>query len=134
MEESSIKGNSTELSSMAYLQKLGGGISIPFGNLRYDFILDYHNVLYKVQVKSCKYLEHTDAIYMYLTSGNSKRVKKYEDHEVDFFCTFYDNQCYLIPKKNLTTKAFTLRLSEPKNKQEKGVHLAKDYLAEKILG
>lgn len=133
METSSIKGNSTELLSMAYLQQLGGCVSIPFGNLRYDFILDYKNKLYKIQAKSAKYLEKNNSFFIYLTSGNSKRVKKYEDHEIDFFCTFFDNKCYLIPKKNVNTKHFTLRLERPKNNQEKGVHLAENYLAEIIL-
>lgn len=133
METSAIKGNSTELHCMAYLQDLGGAISIPFGNLRYDFILDYKNNLYKVQAKSAKPTPNMDALYIQLTSGNSKRVKKYQDDEIDFFATYYNGVCYLIPKRSVTTKFFTLRISKPKNNQELGVHLASDYEAGVIL-
>lgn len=133
METSAIKGNSTELHCMAYLQDLGGSISIPFGNLRYDFILDYKGKLYKIQAKSAKPKIGMDALYVQLTSGNSKRVKKYTDDEIDFFATYYKGICYLLPKKTVTNKFFTLRLSRPKNNQELGVHLADDYEASKIL-
>lgn len=133
MENSAVKGNTTELFCMAYLQSIGGNISIPFGNQRYDLILDYCGKLYKIQIKSAKYYPHTDAITIQLTSGNSKRVKKYTDDEIDYFATYYGNTCYLVRKAEVSTKWFTLRLSPPKNKQELGIHLASEYEAERVL-
>jgi len=133
MEESAVKGNCAELASMHYLQSLGCGISIPFGSLRYDFIIDYKNKLYRIQCKSGKLKNNDEYLYVQLTSGNNKRVKFYDDSEIDFFCTAIAGKRYLLPKEEIKTRTFTLRLVEPKNKQELGIHMAQDYLADKIL-
>lgn len=54
MNESKIKGLTTELKVQAYLTELGYNVSIPLGeDCRYDLILDIDNLLLRVQIKTC---------------------------------------------------------------------------------
>lgn len=63
------------------------------------------------------------------SNSNNAIRRKYTDKEIDFFCTYYDNQCYLIPVNECSTSKM-LRLNIPKNSQVKGINFAKDYTAE----
>lgn len=134
-------GNLTELQCMTYLYELGYSISIPFGNAdKYDLILDVNNKLYKIQIKhsaevydennevelirfNCTWLSHN-------TQGHTRT--KYTNDEIDFFATFYNNQCYLIPIGECSTTK-QLRIKLPKNGQRKGVSFLENYKAEDII-
>lgn len=135
-------GNLTELQCITYLYKLGCKMSIPFGDSeKYDMIMDYNNKLYKVQSKHANEIldEKTGQVSFiklnttwqsHNTSGWSKH--KYLPKDVDYFCTFYNERCYLIPLKECSTEK-RLRLIPPKNGQTKGVSFLRDYEAEHIL-
>lgn len=87
---------------LAFIQ-LGCIVSIPdYYHTRYDMIIDVNNMLYKIQVKTPSLTENQKGILINTCShgrntieGNHKRT--YSKEEVDFFATYYNNVCYLIP-------------------------------------
>lgn len=134
-------GNLTELQCITYLYGLGYDISIPFGNAnKYDLIMDVDGKLYRVQCKhSSEYCDETGEVeYIKFKatwqSHNTKGYlrKKYTTEDVDFFATFYQNKCYLIPVRECSFEKI-LRLKNPKNGQTKGVSFLSDYLAEGVI-
>lgn len=134
-------GNLTELECITSLYKLGCSVSIPFGNAdKYDLILDVNGNLYKVQCKhSCEVFD-SDGELEYIKikthwqSHNRKGYKrnKYKPEEVDFFATYFDNTCYLIPTKECSFEKH-LRVKNTKNKQLKKVSYLSDYLAAEVI-
>lgn len=100
MNETKRKGLVTELQCQLYFTSLGYNVSIPLGeDCKYDFIVDIENTLYKVQVKTCTIEENGITIKMtssYLTKDGSVSYN-YNKDEIDFFTTYYRNECYLIP-------------------------------------
>lgn len=128
------KGNLTQLQCLTSFVEQGCGINIPYGdNSKYDFIIDIDNYLFKIQVKTAS-LKNADSIKFSCrtTHVNCKGVKneRYSSNEVDFFATYWNNQCYLIPINECSTEK-TLRLAPSKNGQVKGISFAKDYELEK---
>ena len=103
---------------------------------RYDFIADVNNHLYKIQVKTCHFKE--DSYIEFATSTSHTNTQgtlnlSYSEDDVDFFATFYENQCYLIPFKSCGKRAQRLRFAPTKNGQTKGILFAKDFKLEDIL-
>lgn len=134
-------GNLTELQCATRLYELGCAVSIPFGNSeKYDLIIDYDNKLYKVQIKHANihYDELNEAEYITFEcrwqSHNSQgyRQNKYTKEDIDFFATFYNNECYLVPQSECSNVK-TLRIKKPKNNQSKGISFLKDYIALEVL-
>lgn len=134
-------GNITELQCITRLYELGHSVSIPFGNAdKYDFILDINGKLFKVQCKHAneKRDETGEVAYIQLKttwqSHNSHGWvrNQYTADDIDFFATFYQGNCYLIPIDECT-QTKVLRLKSPKNGQIHGVNFISDYLAEKII-
>ena len=99
MNETKIKGLTTELQCQLFFTSLGYNVSIPLGeDCKYDLIVDIENELYKIQVKTCH--EEENGIEFrtkssYLTS-NGTVSNGYSKKDIDFFATFYQNECYLI--------------------------------------
>ena len=134
-------GNLTELQCMTYLYGLGYSISIPFGNAdKYDLILDINDKLYKIQIKhsseyvdsngETEYIKFKCTWQSHNTTGYNKI--KYKENEVDFFATFYNNQCYLIPQNECSNEKI-LRIKPPKNNQRIGISFLEDYIAEEVI-
>jgi len=135
-------GNLTELQCMTYLYELGYSISIPFGNAdKYDLILDIKDKLYKIQIKHSSVFLDEDGEASYIkfkctwqshnTSGYSKQ--QYKENEIDFFATFYENHCYLVPWAECCNEKI-LRIKPPqKIIKKKGISFLEDYLAEDII-
>ena len=141
MENTKKLGNLTELQCMTYLYGLGYSISIPFGNAdKYDLILDIDGKLYKIQVKhSSEYIDSNGEVeyikfkctwQSHNTTGYSRN--KYQENEVDFFATFYNGQCYLVPVSECSIEK-RLRIKPPKNNQQKGISFLEDYTAEEVI-
>ena len=135
-------GNLTELQCNTYLYGLGCDISLPFGNSqKYDLIMDWHDTLYKVQVKhaNVKYDSAGQPSHFSFKvrwqGHNSKGYTQtsYTKQDIDFFCTFYDGKAFLVPIDECSGAEKILRLQLPKNNQQKFINLAENYLAEKIL-
>ena len=57
---------------------------------------------------------------------------RYTKDEIDYFATFFDGQCYLVPVEECGT-AKTLRFCYPKNGQKKGISLAETYLLKEVI-
>ena len=132
------KGNLTELQVITYLYSLGYQCSLPYGeNSRYDLIADIDGKLIKIQVKTSSLKNNNlEAIEFSCRSSriNSKGTinTRYTKDEIDYFATYWNNQCYLIPVNECSVSK-TLRFCYPKTGQKKGITLASDYTAEKQI-
>ena len=133
------KGNLTELQCLVSFAELGLKTSIPYGeNCRYDFILDVNGHLLKIQCKSSHplSLENNEGFAFKCQSVNASSTgiysSRYSKEEIDYFSTYFNGQCYLVPVEDCgLTK--TLRYVYPKNGQKKGISLAENYTLEKII-
>lgn len=131
MLESKQIGNLTELQCITSFYELGYKVSLPYGeNSRYDFIADINGVLIRVQVKTCKPSEDGSFISFSCRStrvnANGCYHRQYSKDEIDYFCTYYNNTCYLIPVTECS-KEKKLRFSTPKNNQQGRINYAKEY-------
>lgn len=134
-------GNLTELQCATRLYELGCAVSIPFGNSeKYDLIIDINDKLYKIQCKhslAC-FDENGELEYIkFKTTWQSHNTiswtqHQYKENEIDFFATFYDGECYLVPQNECSNEK-RLRIKAPKNNQIKGVCFLKDYTAEERI-
>ena len=133
---SQFKGRITELAVANEFLKRGITISQPLVDDRYDYIADINGKFITIQVKTSHYDEsgyiefktcntHTN------TKGTSNR--NYKNDNVDYFATYYNQQCYLIPVQNCGSREQRLRLLPTKNGQVKGITFAKNYELDKIL-
>lgn len=97
-------------------------------------VLDVNDKLYKIQVKTASLIENQKGIYISTCSygrnrdGNNK--KTYTPKEVDFFSTFYNNQCYLIPIELCLSTGRTLYFERESNAT---ILCLKDYKAEDVI-
>lgn len=135
--DSKQKGNITELEVLTYITKLGYQVSIPFGDReRYDQIWDIKGKLLKIQVKTSRLSE--DSSYIIFSCRSNTKIQgqikhsRYTKDEIDYFATFWDDRCYLVPIEETSTEK-RLRFEPPKNGQTKGITFAKDYLVEEVL-
>lgn len=132
------KGNLTELQCLTAFYKEGCHVSIPFGeNSRYDMIVDIKGKLIKVQVKTSSLKNGDPNVIEFScrsTRVNCKGTKtmRYTKEEIDYFATYWNNKCYLIPVTECSVTK-TLRFAPPKNGQKVGVSFAKDYELNKQL-
>ena len=125
------KGNLTELQCITAFYELGYQISIPYGeNSRYDFIADINGKLIKVQVKTSSTKDEGKSFEF---SCRSTRVnaqgslsRAYTAEEIDYFCTYFNNKCYLIPISECS-RSKKLRLEPPASNQKVGINMAIDY-------
>lgn len=141
MKNTKRLGNLTELQCITRLYELGCAVSIPFGNSeKYDVIIDYNNKLYKVQIKHGNLhkdeLNEDDYISIKCTWEGHNRTgytkNKYTPDEIDFFATFYDNECYLMKCSECSNQK-VLRIKPPKNNQIKGVNFLENFKASEVL-
>ena len=136
--DSKFKGNITELEVLTYMTKLGYQISIPFGDReRYDQIWDIHGKLLKVQVKTAQWVDESKSAIKFSCRSSQRshgKIKhtRYQIGEIDYFATFWDGQCYLVPLEE-TSNEKILRFSPPKNGQIKGITFAETYKVEEML-
>ena len=132
------KGNLTELQWLTAFYEQGCHVSLPYGeNSRYDMIVDVDGQLLRVQVKtsSLKDEEGNSIIFSCRSSRiNTKGAinTRYTSDEIDYFATFWNNCCYLIPVNECSVNK-TLRFTSPKNGQHKNISYASDYELEKQL-
>lgn len=128
------KGVITELQCITYFYELGYPVSIPYGdNSRYDFIVDIDGCLLRIQVKTSRELDDGNVIEF---SCRSTRVnsggavyRRYTSDEIDYFATYYKNECYLVPVQECAVNK-KLRINPAKNNQKSCINLAEDYRAD----
>lgn len=127
------KGNFTELQVMAAAIKNNCAVSIPYGDCdKYDQIWDINGKLLKVQVKTSRSKNEikTGITFNCYSVSNGKK-HKYSKKDIDYFATYWDNQCYLIPVEECSTeKTLWFKLS-PHNYSK--CAMANDYKIEEVL-
>ena len=127
------KGNLTELQCITAFYKLGYQVSIPYGeNSSYDFIADVNGKLIRVQVKTSSIKKNTQGAISFATTStriNSTQniTHRYTKEEIDYFATYWEDKCYLIPIEETASREKTLRFIPPANGQIKGITFAKEY-------
>ena len=138
MLDTRIKGEITEMKCQLYCLEQGYTISKPLiDNARYDLILDYNNKLYRIQIKTSRWMseEHEGLVFNCksqhsVSSGN--KIMKYAPDEIDFFMTEFENQYYLIPCDKVRAE-MRLRFKPTKNGQDYKAYFAKDYLFKEVI-
>lgn len=135
--DTNLIGTITELKCMTYFLELGYTVSVPQNPDRYDFIVDTKDKLLKVQVKTCNTTRSEGAINFSTSSAHStaKGINHthYKNDNIDYFCTYYNGECYLVPVEECGSREKNLRLVPTKNGQTKGICFAKDYIAKEVL-
>ena len=92
------KGKISELEVLSYIIKKGYSVSMPFGDKdRYDQIWDIKGKLYRVQIKTSRWIddEHTGFMFACYSVCNGKK-HTYDENEIDLFATFFENQLYVF--------------------------------------
>ena len=120
-------GDQGELAIALDCIERGYMVSFAFGqNSRYDMIVDRSGELFRLQVKTVNSTE--DKIFLEAKTANSRGNYHYSLEDYDCLA-IYDRrtkQCfYLVGGDRIGT--ITLRFTEPKNNQKKGVRWANDY-------
>lgn len=130
-------GKITELEVLLYIQKLGYSISIPFGDKdRYDQIWDINGRLLRIQVKTSHWADEEHTCIEFKCESSSLRSSgiknlKYSKMEIDYFATYWEGKCYLVPVEECSTKK-KLRFKAPKTNIST-CNFAKDYEVEEVL-
>ena len=139
MLETKQKGILTELQCLTVFNQYGFNVSIPYGeNSRYDFIVDENNHLLRIQVKSCHGFTNSEGQLAGIQfTSKSTRVnsrgaisKTYTLDEIDYFATFWNGVCYLIPVEECSSEK---KLWFITSKHNTNSCLAKNYTLEKQL-
>ena len=97
---------------------------------------DINGKIIKIQVKTSQGQDNDS--YLEFECRNSKYKNghhvhtKYSADEIDYFATYFNNKCYLIPTTECSTQK-RLRFVPPKNGQTKNISFAKDYELEEVL-
>ena len=131
-------GNITEVSCMLEFMKLGCVVLQPYGDCqRYDFVVEINNKFYRIQSKTANINYLNDGYISFrcdnTTTQNGKIVHhSYDENEIDFFSTFHNGICYLIPV-NECSREKRLRFTPPKNGQTKGISFACEYELERMV-
>lgn len=137
-------GNITELKCLLKFMELGYECSIPYGNgAKYDFIADVNGKMLRIQCKSSSPVasrakNHNDEIVeafsfstVCATTNTQKTTRHtYDDSQIDYFATCFNEQVYLIPVNECSTSK-TLRFLPPSNNNN--YNKAEDYEIEKII-
>lgn len=132
--DTNLKGTITELKCKTYFLELGYMVSTPDSPTRYDFILDTGEKLLKIQVKTSKSEEDKFTFETCSSHITRQGASRHTYHgEIDYFCTWFENECYLIPIEECGSNKKSLRIAPTKNGQVKNICFAKNYIAKEIL-
>lgn len=127
-----LKGVLTELFIQREFMKYGFGVSVPLNPAsRYDMIVDAYGCLFKVQCKTANPFDDGMGFTFCAYSTNKLNGKYYKQpygpNDVDLFATVYNNNVYIIPREQVTTKQVTMRLGPTANNQQQNIRYANDY-------
>ena len=137
ISETLIKGRMTELTCVQKFLSIGYIVSTPEIPCQYDIVVDTGDKMLKIQIKSCRLTSDGTAIEFNTSSvthnNNGYTTRIYTANMVDYFCTCYNGNCYLVPFSECGCRTKSLRLVPTKNGQVKNISFADQYLIEKIL-
>lgn len=126
------KGKISELNVLSYVIKKGYSVSIPFGDKdRYDQVWDINGKMYRIQVKTSRWIddEHSGFMFNCYTVSNGKK-RFYSKKDIDLFATYVNEQLYVFPVEYCSNEKkvrFTSKQNHP------GITWAKDSTFEKVL-
>lgn len=132
--DTNVLGKITELDVMSYIIKKGYSVSIPFGDKdRYDQIWDINGSLYKIQVKTCHLCTKNNgkAIEFKTTGTSNGKTTSYTKADIDYFATFWEDQVYVVPVEETSSKKI-LRFESESN--QPNISWAKNYTVEEVFG
>ena len=131
-------GNITEVSCMLEFMKLGYPVLTPYGDCqRYDFVVEINGKFYRIQSKTANDAYINEGYIVFRCDNTTTKDGKvvhhfYDENEIDYFSTFYDAKCYLVPV-NERSREKRLRFTAPKNGQIRGITFASEYELEKVV-
>lgn len=137
MNNTNLLGTITEMKCITYFMELGYTVSIPQNPCRYDFIIDVGDKMLRVQVKTCNTSRRPGGITF--STCSSHYVKGIHTHttykfdNIDYFCTYYENECYLVPVSECGSREKCLHFGPMKNGQVKNISFVKDYIAREVI-
>lgn len=129
-------GKITELKVLLYVTEQGYSVSIPYGDKdRYDQIWDINGKLLRIQVKTARPIDdEVSGIIFNCRSTYSRntgaKTHTYTSTEIDYFATYWDGKCYLVPVSECSDKK-TLRFMT-KQKQP-NISWAINYEFEEVI-
>ena len=135
--DTNTKGILTELKVLQYVIEKGYSVSIPYGDRdRYDQIWDIDGKLLRVQVKTSSWYNEEKTAFSFKTRSGYMKAhknieKKYSKEEIDYFATFFENECYVVPVEECGTIKVLRFSSETKN--QSSINWAKDYTFKEII-
>ena len=137
MDQTLIRGDTTELQCILAFQERGYYCSIPFsGSCRYDVVVDINNHLYRIQCKTAS-LQDNEKIQFSTcrTTTNTKETTRYfyTKDEIDYFYTYWNGYHFLIPVEETCQTSKTLRLKSPKQGIQSHMSIAADYLIDNVI-
>ena len=134
-------GNTTELFCMGAFTDLGYEVSIPYGNSsRYDFVVDINGNFYRIQCKHARLSSKSQGSFEFETRSKGRYKneildKAYTKDQIDYFATWFDGKCYLIPVEECGTSVKALRFAPCLTKcNEHKANWASDYELERVIG
>lgn len=138
VSETLFKGKITELKCLTYFLEQGYIVSTPELPCPYDFLLDTGTQILKIQVKTSHLVKEVEGAIEFKTrsvthNSNGYTSRIYTKNTVDYFATFWENECYLVPFNECGNHSKRLRLAPSKNGQVKNITFAKDYIAKEVL-
>lgn len=139
MDDTLIRGDTTELQCILALQERGYYCSIPFsGSCRYDVVVDINNHLYRIQCKSSSISTREPGVIQFNTCRSTTNTKKtirysYSKEEIDYFYTYWEGNHFLIPVEETSQTSKSLRLKTPKQGIQSQMSIASDYLMDNII-
>lgn len=131
-QQTSGKGNLSELKVITAYVEAGFAVSVPFGGgASYDLIVDTGSELLKVQVKTGRLRNGCVLFPTMRFSGHTGKGRPYRPGEINLFAIYCpdNNQIYVWPFGDNPTIG-CLRCVETKNNQQHKIRWAKDYAFE----
>lgn len=133
-----FQGRITELQVANSFLNQGYQVCQPLVNdSRYDFVVDVQGKLYKIQVKTCHLGGENEYIEFATSSSHTNTQhtvnRSYNKNEIDYFATYYNSQCYLVPVEQCGSRTQRLRLKPTRNGQVTNIMFAENYKLETIL-
>lgn len=128
-QQTSGKGNLSELKVITAYVQAGFAVSVPFGGgAPYDLILDTGDRLLKVQVKTGRLRDGGILFPMRRFNGRGSKGRRYSAAEIDIFAVYCpDNErIYVVPFIEGLNEG-RLRVSETKNCQQQKVRWVGEF-------
>ena len=134
-----MQGALTEQKCFIKCIEMGCVVSKPlFANARYDFILDVNGKLYRIQVKTSRWVDTEKSSFIFNgysqhCTGNGNKRMKYTNQEIDYFMTEQEGIFYLYPATEEGFSEKRLRVLPVRNGQVANISFAKDYVFEEVI-